>query len=69
MDAELQTEGVDVVGERLQAGAVARGGESIFGGNEAAVGGDRKTVVLWIVLRIGDVPTLIDDDVLPAVAA
>ena len=69
MDAKLQTERMCVVGQRLEAGTVGRGGEPVLGRRVAAMVVQAELRVLRIPLRprIGDKPFHIHDDILPTV--
>ncbi len=72
MDAELQSHRVDLVGEGFESLTVGRGGKSIGGGHQAAefilwdkAAGRRSFQIAG--MRAGVVPSIIDDDVIPAV--
>src|SRR5579859_6976330 len=68
VQAEFQAEGVDKIGERLEAGFVSGGRKGVHGRRVAAETIQTELGLLRVYSSgvIGHVPSRIDDDILPA---
>ena len=68
VNAKFEAERMDVIGERLEARAIGRGGEAIDGGLQAAifVHDQHGVLAVIVILGAGFIPLDVHDDVFPA---